>query len=194
MDQVIAYVNPKGSLPEIIRTGNLLVIGSGACVWDDLRRYDQGHGEQDRIAVNDMMAHYPGRLQYGAALHVNKLPGWTYGQALLGAKGGWPPMQVHSHMDGPQVTHVWPLVREGGTVGLFATLIGLLMGYDRIILAGIPCDDSPRFFDPPWQKHAQMGLITVHDEWKRARDEVPLFRDRVRSLSGNTKLWLGEPE
>ena len=185
MGDIFTYVNPQGPLPAIVGIGDLLVIGSGACVWDDLRRYDQQHGDLDRIAVNDLMAYYPGRLQYGATLHVNKLPRWIHGQ---------PTMQVHSHMPGAQVDHVWPLIREGATSGLFATFIGLLMGYSRIILAGVPCDDSPRFFDPPWKKHELFGLATAHDEWKRARDEVPLFKERVRSLSGNTAKWLGEPE
>jgi hypothetical protein len=193
MKQLLQYVNPKGPLPTARGKGSLLVIGSGTGVWEDLRQCDQRHGDQDRLAVNDMMTYYPGRLQHGVSLHTDKLPGWTFGQYYRGAKAGWPPMQVHSHQPSDQVQHVWPLTREGGTSGLFGVLIGLLMGYERIILAGIPCDDSPRFFDPPWQLHTQFGLETVHQEWLRVRDGVPLFKERVRSLSGNTAKWLGKP-
>ena len=193
MEHLLRYVNPQGPLPEVKGQGTLLVIGSAACVWEDLRHYDQQHGDQDRLAVNDMMAYYPGRLQYGATLHGEKLPGWTFGQYFLCAKGGWPPMQVHSHVHRDGIRYVWPLQREGGTSGIFAVMVGLLMGYERIVLAGVPCDASPRFFDPPWKLHAQFGMETVQQEWQRARDEVPMFRERVCSLSGQTKEWLGAP-
>jgi len=65
------------------------------------------------------------------------------------------------------------------------------MGYDEIILAGIPCDDSPRFFDPPGKRHEAFGRETVWDEWLRAKNAV--FDGKVKSLSGNTRTWLGEP-
>ena len=192
MEKLIAYVNPRGPLPAIAGTksGPLLIIGSGAGVWEDLEKYQH---QGDRMAINDIMNYFPGQLQHGVTLHEAKLPMWTFNQAWEGSKGGWPPMQTHSHQPSHYVRHVWPLVRDGGTSGLFGVLIGLLMGYERIILAGTPCDDSPRFFDPPWKLHAQFGLETVHQEWQRARDEVPLFKERVRSLSGNTRNWLGAP-
>ena len=194
MEHLLQYVNPKGPLPPITGKGNLLVIGSGACVWEDLRHYDQQHGDQDRMAINDMIGYYPGRLNHGATLHSDKLPGWTFGQYHLTAKGGWPPMQVHSHQKTDQVKHVWPLTRDGGVSGQFAAIIGLLMGYSGVILAGIPCDASPRFFDPPWQMHPQMGLETVFQEWMRLHEAVPLARECIRSLSGRTKELFGAPD
>ena len=105
-------------------------------------------------------------------------------------------MQVHSHQPADQVNHIWPLAREGGTSGLFAAVIGILMGYDQIILAGVPCDNTPHFFDPPWletQTH-MFGLESCYNEWKAWRNEVPIFKDKVRSLSGNTRDLLGASE
>ena len=192
--ELIDYVNPQDTLPTLKGAGTLLVIGSAACVWDDLRRYDQQHGVQARCAINDMIYYYPGRLQFGASLHTNKLYPWIYGQALRQIKGGWPPMRIHSNRPDLDVDYAWRMRRDGGTSGLFMVFVGLLMDYDRVVLAGIPCDDSPRFFDDPQQKHKQFGLTTCHQEWERARDEVPIFKERVRSLSGNTQKWLGAPE
>jgi hypothetical protein len=188
---LLQYVNPLGELPQVKGHGDLLLIGSAAGVWEDLRRYEPIHGKQDRMAVNDMMSHYPGRLDHGVTLHKDKLPGFGFNQAYRASHEAWPPMQTHSKYKHDWVKHVWPIHRDGGTSGLFGVFIGLLMGYDRVILAGIPCDDSPRFFDPPWQKHEQFGRETTHQEWLKARDRV--FDGRVKSLSGNTKIWLGEP-
>jgi hypothetical protein len=191
---LLEYTNPKGPLPEIAGTksGTLLIIGSAACVWDDLKDYDHRH-QGDRMAINDMLNYYPGQLQHGVSLHPKKLTMWSFNQAWEGRKAGWWPMQLHAHVPGEHVKHVWPLTRDGGTSGLFGVFIGILMGYREIVLAGIPCDDSPRFFDPPDQRHPMFGLETVQEEWLRVRDSVPLFKDKVRSLSGNTAKWLGLP-
>jgi hypothetical protein len=178
----IQYVQPTGDLPDIVGTkqgAKLLVIGSAACVWDDLSRYDfHGH---DLMAVNDMMMHFPDKLDYGATCHPEKLPAWSF----------FKKMEIHSHIPNDLVTWYWPLHRQGGTSGLFAITVGLLMGYDRIVLAGVPCDDSPRFFEPPWKTHAQFGRDSVMDEWRDAAKNI--FNDKVKSLSGKTRELLGEP-
>lgn len=189
---VLQYVQPFDELPSIADTkqgGRLLVIGSASCVWDDLARYDyQGH---DLMAVNDMMMHFPGRLDYGATCHPEKLPGWTFFQGFEASKKSWPPMETHSHINYHAVNWYWPIHRDGGTSGLFGVTVGLLMGYDQIVIAGIPCDDSPRFFDPPNKNHQQFKRDTVLREWQEAA--ALLFKGKVKSLSGRTKELLGEP-
>ena len=185
MQKLIEYVNPYAQLPPIVGTkkGALLVIGSAAGVWDDLRRYDHRHGVQDRMVINDMAAYYPSLYHHMVTLHPEKMGRWCFNGAAK-----------HSHQQRAEVDYVWPLTRDGGTSGIFGVFIGLLVGYENIILAGIPCDESPRFFDPPWKKHDLFSLETAFDEWERARDTVPLFNTRVRSLSGNTRLLLGGPD
>lgn len=192
MRQLLKYVNPKGPLPKIAGTkrGPLLIIGSASCVWEDLRCYRY---QGDRMAVNDAMNYIPGPLEHGVTLHGDKFIMWQFNQAWEGRKAGWPPMQLHSHVPGEYVQHVWPLTRDGGTSGLFGVFVGLLMGYEKIILAGIPCDNSARFFDPPTREHHHFGMESVQQEWQRVREEVPLFKDKVRSLSGKTMKWLGMP-
>jgi hypothetical protein len=194
MQELINYVNPYAQLPPIAGTckGNLLVIGSAACVWEDLRHYDAVHGAQDRMGINDIIIYYPGRLTHGATLHPEKWPMWRHSRLREEEKQGWPYMTAHSNALYSGV--LWPLTRDGGTSGLFGVFVGLLLGYDKIILAGIPCDDSPRFFDPPWQTHDLFGLKIAFDEWQRAHDEVSIFKNRVRSLSGKTQELLGGPD
>ena len=159
-------------------------------MWDDLRRYDDQH-QGDRMGVNDIIYFYPEALQHGVSLHTDYLPAITYSQFYRAAHIGWPPLTTHSHQPGSHVKHVWPLTRDGGTSGLFGILIGLLMGYEKIILAGMPCDDSPHFWEPPWKKTPFYLGELVQEEFIRARDAV--FNGRVKSLSGRTREWLGEP-
>jgi hypothetical protein len=65
-----------------------------------------------------------------------------------------------------------------------------MLGYEEIVLAGIPMDNAGHYFDPPWVATdlADSAVATV---WREARDRV--FDGRVKSLSGNTRDWLGAP-
>ena len=193
MKRILDYVNPKGPLPDVAGTksGDLLIMGSAACLWDDLSRYDHLH-YGDRMAVNYALVHYMERLDHGVTLHADFMYGLAFKQFFLGAHKGWPVIQTHAHMPNHAVKHVWPLTRDGGTSGLFGVLIGLLLGYERIILAGSPVDDSPSFYYPYSHPDVSYGRQVIHDEWQRAIQGC--FGGKVKSLSGNTKIWLGGPE
>lgn len=192
---MVQFVQPHGPIPDIRGSGDLLVIGSAACVWRDLDRYDWRHGNQDRMGINDIIPFYPGWLKYGATLHTENLPWWYSGHAVRIKKmgGANTPIQIHSTQPAPEVSYVWPLHHDGGTSGIFGVIIGLLMGYDRIILAGIPCDDQPRFYEPSWEHHRQFGIQSVLEEWQRLAGIAPWVREKIRSLSGRTRDIFGEP-
>lgn len=189
---LLQFVQPLSDLPNIAdqkKGKKLLVIGSASCVWEDLQRVRLQ--EFELMAINDMMMHYPGRLDHGATCHPDKLPGWGFFQAYEASKRAWQPMETHSHLKHEWVKYHWPIHREGGTSGLFGVTLGLLMDYDLIVLAGIPCDSSPRYFDPPWQEHLQFGRETVFRAWEEAN--AAIFHGKVKSLSGKTRELLGEP-
>ena len=182
MNDLIRYVNPHGPLPEIAGTkcGCLLVIGSACGVWEDLEVNSQT--QQDIMAVNNMMADYPANLQHGISLHPERLQDWVFR-----------PMDIHSNVKSKSVDHVWPLTRDGGVSGCFAAIVGLLLGYESIILAGIPADASARYFDLPGTVHPICSTDGSFQEWVRLRDEVSLAKERIRSLSGKTRELFGAP-
>ena len=70
-------------------------------------------------------------------------------------------------------------------------MVGLALGYERIIIAGIPLDGNGHFFDPPGAITKQFTGTNIKMEWDNARDKY--FNGRVKSLSGNSRDWLGEP-
>ena len=97
------------------------------------------------------------------------------------------PPQVHSVDPAPGVTRVWEYA-GGGTSGLLAVHVALGLGYDNIILAGIPMDNDSRFYDPPGPK--SYGAESNRDWWIKS---LPLMNGKVRSCSGWTRSLLGEP-
>lgn len=104
-------------------------------------------------------------------------------------------------MHGPKKTT--PEVREwhpptsykGGTSSLFGVWVGLQLGYERIILGGCPMDATGHFFDRPGRtfegSNQDYSIRHISTTWQMAAQE---FNDRVRSVSGRTRQWLGEPD
>ena len=105
-------------------------------------------------------------------------------------------VHTHSFASPSSVRHreidlFWDISFPGGTSGMFGCYIGLAMGYSKIILAGIPMDGTGHFFDPPWVGTVELTQDAEKIVWTQAANG--LFRGRVKSMSGNTRKWLGEP-
>lgn len=47
------------------------------------------------------------------------------------------PTPTHSDKPGEQVDNIWPIATAGGSSALLATMIALVMGFEKVILAGV---------------------------------------------------------
>ena len=168
-------------------SGRLLIMGGARCVWEDLEAIGKFDGH--KMAVNDIGSHYHGGIRHWVTLHPDYMAGWM--KYRMGHNyGNRGHVQTHSLKHHPDIAHYWPLEEIGGSSGLAAVLIGLLLGYSEIVLAGIPMDGQGHYFDPPKGRSALDG--TGQDQpWFWCRDNV--FNGRVKSMSGKTKGWLGAP-
>jgi hypothetical protein len=170
----------------------LLIVGSGRCVWDDLAQIGASAKSFEVMAINDMIMHLPLAIDHASSTDSVWLPKWVaarrphyrsqydFNQQIL----------LHSNKRDPHIDAAWPL-SGNGTSGLFSTLVGCAMGYDEIILCGIPMDGTDHYFDPPekyvlqYDTHQYAGQERY---WKRAN--AAYFDGKVKSMSGNTKEWL----
>ena len=166
--------------------GPLLVMGGAAGVWRDSAAVEPWDGE--RMAVNDIGAHHAGVIRHWVSLHPEYFPGWRFYRDRH-CLGEGQPYECHASRDADGVDRVWRL-NTGGSSGLLACMVGLMLGYEHIVLAGVPMDGGPHYFDPPTAK-TDLGSATLEAEWLWARDQ--LFAGRVKSLSGRTRDWLGAP-
>lgn len=179
--------SPPGTLGRA--RGPLLVIGTARCVWDDLARYVAAPG-CDAMAVNDAIEHYPRPLRHCLSLYPELLPGWMMVRATrFHGVDGRPP-DTHSYRGG-HIDRVWPPGIVGGTSGLAAALVGLMLGHEAVILAGVPLTDTGHYYEPPAASTGAHGRPAHRAAWEQARDE--LFGGRVTSLSGWTRELLGSP-
>lgn len=184
----------------------LVIVGSGRCVWDDIERLytkrelRRNEIDDDVMCVNDMIMYYPGNIDHCVSCDAPMLHKWWEARR--------PPYKsqfnrrprfhtVHTEQSVPNVER-WEFA-GGGTSGLLACHVAIELGYEDIVLCGVPIDNSGHFWECTWGKtNFQREIADKNGRvrgdgrhyWTRAAKR---FDGRVKSMSGNTKLILGEP-
>lgn len=186
-------------LPSIAGTcsGKKLVIcGDGRCIWEDLFSFgcasDADGGSiakpgWDFMCVNMAGSKFPGIIEHWYSNDAAKIAQW---RAVR--REEYPPKftvnNTHSCNEGAQ--WFWPWTGHG-TSGLGATITGLWLDYDEIVLCGIPLDNRPHNGEPPWRKTNFTNEVR-NDEihWMRVAEK---FAGRVTAMSGQPRKWFGPP-
>jgi hypothetical protein len=145
------------------------------------------------MCVNDMAFQFKERPVTHA---VSQHPELLEAVKLIGPLRGIAPI-THSTCAGDGVDHVWgKLKRKGGTSSIFALKIALVMGYKKIVVCGVPLDDSGHYYDPEYR------ISEGSERFDYAHNSRPFRRllkdktanSRVRGMSGHfkrpTKEWL----
>ena len=167
----------------------LIICGSAACFFKDLRRAEvllplverQGRAKTDVACANYTALYYPYFFEHWISYHIELL------SAIKKYVKGTP--VVHSTRPDPSVDRVWNFDDFTCTdSGLLSVKIALGLGYDRIVLVGMPIDNTPKFFSP--NEPCQFDATNIRKAWE---GESQAFTVRVRSFSGFTKRLLGEP-
>lgn len=181
-------------------SGSLMICGSGRCLWDDVKKLAGGAWDglkYDIMAVKQSGMYLPFKFQHWANAHGERFQymvplrrdGYYFRGMDNGVRGVHPQklgVLTHSEKQWPLVDHVWPS-KMTGTSALFATRVGLALGYDEIALCGVPLDKSGRFYDAPWDSGLDLNVVDMK-EWEAY---LPVLQGRVRSMSGRTRELLG---
>lgn len=189
-EAVYRFIGGRGNPPAVLgrKSGPLLIIGGGRCVWDDIASPAAKSWGGDVMAINDIGQYYHGVVHHWVTLHPEYMAGWRffrerhcYGEGKRAA--------THSNNAKPEIDHAWDCMNLGGCSGLWACHVALMLGYDRILLAGVPMDNTGHFFDAPHYQSAHVD--EAQDQvWGQSINQV--FAGRVSSCSGRTREWLGE--
>lgn len=160
----------------------LIILGCGRNVWDDMRKAKALTFNPHVMLVNHMGFLFPHKAHHFASVH----PDWF--EPVLhfhrGARDDWEPLKFHK----PEMYRGH--VPDGADSSLFATGVAAHIGYEKIILCGVPLDEGGHFYDPPgYDKYKYLYDHCVY-EWKEG---IQQWGDKVRSMSGQTKEWMGEP-
>lgn len=167
----------------------VLILGSAASLWWDLAELGDWPGSV--MAVNRAGVSYPGRIDHWVSLHPEQLGGFMAERDGFGRAIDCTTWCQRGHPE-TRVDVVPQAICCSGSSGLYAVRIALrILKARRVVLAGMPMDDSPHFYDAVGRRSGP-SFVPYRPEWRRAaRDE---FADRVRSLSGWTSGLLGRPD
>lgn len=179
-------------------SGPCLVVGGAACVWNDIRPFHAEYGgkfggKYDVICINDIGMHFPGPVKHLYSNNAPFLHKWQAARRDQFCSTYGFIQYLHSNHKG-HIHWPWP---GSGTSALGAVYTALALGYERVILCGIPLDDSPHYFDAPWRESSFTKQVPLKGSgqikyWASAKTNI--FQDRVRSMSGRTRDLLGAPQ
>lgn len=135
--------------------------------------------------VNDMIAKFQHYAEHAVTLHPDKLSGWVTQRK----NNNYPPTRtVWAHRKFKDIvtnhTGDW-----GGSVGLFAVKIARELGFERILLCGVPMDPQSNHFVRHLRWNAAQAFWRA---WVTREKEIKPY---VRSLSGGkTEAMFGAPD
>lgn len=161
-----------------------IVVGGANCVWSDYERAKALVGELDfdTFVINDTIPVFPDYINNAVSLHPNKFPGWARERNKAGLNI---PDKAWSFVGSKLVTNTtgdW-----GGSSGLFSVKIALELGFTKIILCGVPMDETFRHIK---RKVNWASCNAFKRGWN---NRMQLLVGKVKSFSGWTKTQLGEP-
>jgi hypothetical protein len=168
-----------------------LIAGGAACVWADAEAAFALIDEAHVFAVKHVASVWPGPITALISLHPEKLGATFKARQRRGLDMDF---KVWTHKRSSdrgrasgRIDCVLPAADWGGSSGLFAVQVARHIGYEKIILAGVPIDDSAHFNDPaPLERPAR-----YRQAWLAHRAEIAPY---VRSVSGWTSEILGKPD
>jgi len=183
----------KAPLPDIAGTysGKLVIIGCSRGVWDDLK--DLMPIECDVMCINDMISYYPGEITHAWTNNEGRHESyWASRRSLYKKRFGEPLFHTLSRWNSEHIS--WPYTGIG-TSSYNACRAGLDLGYDEIILCGLPMDDSGHFWEVPFDEFRVERPRKLDFDMQFAADyglwEGIKGTGKVKSMSGNTKTYLG---
>lgn len=206
-DLMTGYGGFEFPLPEIAgayKGKNVVVCGDAIGIWNDLEafgaRSDRGAGKLEKegwdfLTINKLVEVFPGHIEHCYSNEPTLLHKFVAARRQDYINEFIAPKNLHSCNQGIQWRWPWG---GHGTSGLGAVLVAIGLGYEQIVLCGLPLDDGPHNGEPPWRRThigssetAPAGNSGINAHWKRARDLA--FDGKVRSMSGRTRDWLGAP-
>lgn len=166
-----------------------LILGAALCLWEDIEAA-LDLGEFDGVVAAKVAGLYwPGKLDSWVSLHPERFAKDVperikFGYPAAGEIVGHENVRISGVKQSP---YKFEGQRRSASSGIFAVKRAFELGYERVVLCGIPLDKTA-------------GKIDIGRVWQGAEsfrqgfeEAMPHLKDRVRSMSGWTRMKLGAP-
>lgn len=177
----------------------VLITGDGSCLAEDVGAFKAWGVPHDIYCVNRSLLFFQEPINHWAAVDAEESMWFAqYVNREVKPQGH----MIYRHTIGvcPGAYNVfWEVAGDqseyqarlwAGNSGYFAVLTALEMGYERIILAGMPLDRKPHWYEPE-NETGPNWIGATYTQWIDFKLKHPLS-DRVRSMGGYSAFILGQ--
>ena len=191
---------PAGDVTKYPRHPVVLITGDGACMPEDVKLFESWGIPHDLYCINRSMLYFERQVDHWAAVDIEE-SGWFAENVNFKVE---PERHIMRHTigDGSFAYDVYWKMDIGeedntfkrrvlvGNTGYFGILTAIAMGYEKIVIAGMPLNMDHCWYEPEDADGPNwMGWVYV--QWLDFKISNPNSY-KVRSLSGYSKFILGE--
>lgn len=183
--EVVAQSTPPYSFEH---SGPVIVAGNAWCLHEDLARAPQGlpiiavNGAAGEIKAGFLYSKHPERMVGRGGYWIGKQRRFHEDFTVHGSR-------FHESM--PHIQYWWEGARGGGGSGWGARKLATLLGFDTVILCGMPLDPGGY---ASGRLAKLMNKPDVIDAYRREIASDTEWHEGVYSMSGWTKGLLGSPK
>ncbi len=165
-----------------------IILGGGKTVWDDLEKTINLIGDEPfhSIGCNHAARDVDGPLDHFVTMHSELLGKWIETRRAAGQPEAGR-LWVAEHR-APAIPSATRIKSPGGSSGLLCVVVGLHLGFSRMILCGVPMNANDAHYDRPRK------WIEARQYWPAWERALPLMRGKVKSWGGQTARLLGVPD
>ena len=164
------------------------VLGGANTFAEDLKRASSLTPPDTLIATNHAGRDLDGILPHWVTLHTEFMPGWVAERREKGFPDAEKFWTSNTKTIPPEHALLYNHVPTwDGSSGLLAITVALHLGYEKIILCGVPLDKKACHYDD--DQH-WMDAPRYRGAWLKY---MPHMIGKVKSFTGWTNLKLGEP-
>lgn len=185
----LKLISSKAKLEKLNPT--CLIMGDGRCLQKDLDSFLINPPPHDVMSIAKSYKLYPGRILHWSMVDSNANVWWARHLPLRN-NGDLPIRHTLGECEGFDVN--WDDGQDDGalwhgTSALFATLVALNLGYEKIILAGCPMDNKGHWY---FSEEQDQGPDWKEEDYQIWRDFVKTEEaKKVKSLSGYIAQIIG---
>jgi hypothetical protein len=169
----------------------VIVLGSAPCWREDLEAAREYAPDWPVLAVNGVGTLYLEPITAWCSIHGNDLVKWMRLREERGGNGDYAAYGNFSDKQEDGGAIRWNRPNAGGSSGLHGVELALEIGYERVLLCGMPLEGQERVRS--LDGIAVEGVCpykSYHDGWQRL---LPKLDGCVKSMSGWTQKLLGKP-
>jgi hypothetical protein len=176
----------------------VLITGDGNTLKDDVREFESWGLPHDLYCTNRSLLFFERQIDHWAAIDIEE--SCWFSQNVNQKVEPDKPILRHTIGECPVAYDIWWEMDYAwendfqrrvfvGNTGYFAILTALNMGYEKVVLAGMPIDGNPHWYEPEEKEGPNWNGLTYRQwmDFKMKHEKA----GQVKSLSGYSAFILG---